>query len=123
MIDDESVNPAKDSGSAKEAVSEGEGRAKLPLHLLYDKIDRPGILTHAYQLANANGGAPGVDGQTFQEIEEESGREEWFNALGKQLREKRDQPQLVRSVITPKPEEASVPWESRPFGTGWRRPR
>jgi RNA-directed DNA polymerase len=36
--------------------------------LLYDKINRKDILSHAYQLAKANQGAPGVDGQTFREV-------------------------------------------------------
>jgi RNA-directed DNA polymerase len=38
-------------------------------YLLYDKIYREDILAHAYSLAKANRGAPGVDGQTFQDLE------------------------------------------------------
>ena len=34
-------------------------------HALYDKIHRADVLAHAYQLAKANSGAPGVDGQSF----------------------------------------------------------
>jgi len=71
-------------------------------YLLYDKIYREDILAHAYELANANQGAPGVDGQTFAEIETR-GREKWLKELGNELRSKRYKPQPVRRVMIPKP--------------------
>ena len=45
-------------------------------YLLYDKIYREDILSHAYELARANKGAPGVDGQSFEDIES-TGLERW----------------------------------------------
>ena len=71
-------------------------------YLLYDKIYRADILVHAYDLARANQGAPGVDGQTFAEIET-LGLEEWLDGIGKELRTKTYQPQPVRRVMIPKP--------------------
>src|ERR1044072_3951392 len=71
-------------------------------YLLYDKIYREDILRYAYQLARANQGAPGVDGQTFEEIETK-GLEEWILGLQQELRAKTYQPQPVRRVMIPKP--------------------
>jgi RNA-directed DNA polymerase len=71
-------------------------------YLLYDKICREDILAHAYKLAKANGGAPGVDGQTFEQIESR-GLEEWLAGIRKELQTKRCKPQPVRRVMIPKP--------------------
>src|SRR5215469_12279827 len=71
-------------------------------YLLHDKVYREDILAHAYQLAKANGGAPGADGQTFREIES-NGLEKWLAGIREELRAKTYQPQPVRRVMIPKP--------------------
>jgi RNA-directed DNA polymerase len=76
--------------------------ATYRFYLLYDKIYREDILAHAYELAKANQGGPGVDGQTFEGIEAQ-GRERWLKELGNELRTRRYQPQPVRRVMIPKP--------------------
>ena len=70
-------------------------------YMLYDKIYREDILAHAYALARANQGAPGVDGQTFERIES-TGREEWLTGIRQELRNKTYQPHRVRRVMIPK---------------------
>ena len=71
-------------------------------YLLYDKIYREDILAHAYDLAKANKGAPGVDGQTFAGIESQ-GLGKWLAELRKELRTRSYKPQPVRRVMIPKP--------------------
>src|SRR5712691_9074503 len=71
-------------------------------YLLYDKICREDILRHAYDLARANRGAPGVDGVTFTAIEA-AGVEDWLGGLRKDVVAKTYQPQAVRRVMIPKP--------------------
>ena len=71
-------------------------------YLLYDKICREDILGHAYALARANRGAPGVDGVTFAAIEA-AGLEEWLAGLRKDLVAKTYRPAPVRRVMIPKP--------------------
>ena len=71
-------------------------------YLLYDKMWREDILLHAYELAKAHKGAPGVDGQSFEHIESE-GRQEWLAGIRKDLRDKTYEPRAVRRVMIPKP--------------------
>jgi RNA-directed DNA polymerase len=71
-------------------------------YMLYDKVYREDILAHAYALAKSNGGAPGVDGQSFEEIESR-GVEEWLAGIREELRNKTYRPQPVRRVLIPKP--------------------
>jgi RNA-directed DNA polymerase len=56
-------------------------------YILYDKIWREDILAHAYERARANKGAPGVDGQTFGQIES-AGLKEWLTGIRQELRNK-----------------------------------
>ena len=67
-------------------------------YLLYDKICREDILHHAYALARANAGAPGVDGVTFAQIDA-SGIKNWLASLREELVLKTYRPQ----VRIPKP--------------------
>jgi RNA-directed DNA polymerase len=71
-------------------------------YLLYDKVYRADILAHAYALSKQHGGAPGVDGVTYENIEG-AGLERWLAAVQEALREETYRPQPVRRVLIPKP--------------------
>ena len=71
-------------------------------YLLYDKICRQDILYHAYRVARANAGAPGVDGVTFAQIEA-AGVEEWLASLREELASRTYRAAPVRRVMIPKP--------------------
>jgi RNA-directed DNA polymerase len=71
-------------------------------HTLYDKIYRKDVLLHAWRCCRFNGGAPGVDGVTFAQIEA-GGVNGWLEELTKELREKTYRPDAVLRVWIPKP--------------------
>ena len=77
------------------------GELQRKLYVLYDKICREDILLHAYRMARANAGAPGVDGVTFAQIEEQ-GVEGWLAGLREELVSKTYRPDSVRRVMIPK---------------------
>ncbi len=72
-------------------------------YALYDKVCRADILQFAYRLERANGGAPGVDGVSFRDIEAE-GVEVFLATLGEELESKCYRAQAVRRVWIPKPD-------------------
>jgi RNA-directed DNA polymerase len=71
-------------------------------YILYDKICREDILAHAYALARANAGAPGVDGVTFEQVDA-LGAEAWLAGLREDLVAKTYRADPVRRVAIPKP--------------------
>jgi retron-type reverse transcriptase len=68
---------------------------------LWDKVYRGDILAEAYRRCRANRGAPGVDGETFADIES-AGRELWLGRLQQELKAKTYQPQPLLRVWIPK---------------------
>ncbi len=70
-------------------------------YALYDKVYRQDVLAHAYALCKANGGAPGPDGETFEDIEAR-GSEALLKELHDELKAKRYRPGPVRRVYIPK---------------------
>ncbi len=81
-------------------------------YALHDKVYRADVLWYAYRICQNNGGASGVDGQTFEEIEA-YGRTKWLSELTEELRTKRYRPEPVRRVLIPK---AGKPGQTRPLG-------
>ncbi len=86
---------------AKEAPS-------FRFYALYDKVYRKDVLIFAYRCCKANGGAAGVDGQTFEDIEA-YGEERWLDELAQELKKRTYQPLPVRRVYIPKPDGKQRP--------------
>jgi len=88
--------------------AKAKGEPGYRFYALYDKLYRPDVLTLAYRCCKANGGAAGVDGQDFEQIER-YGLERWLGELARELREKTYRPQAVRRVWIPKPDGKQRP--------------
>jgi len=85
-----------------------KGSPNFRFYALYDKVYREDILAFAYACCKANGGAAGVDGQRFEDIEE-YGVKRWLDELAQELKSQTYRPQPVRRVYIPKPDGKQRP--------------
>ncbi|WP_247406521.1 reverse transcriptase domain-containing protein [Bradyrhizobium sp. 76] len=94
--------PVKIRSLQRRLYCKAKAEPAFRFYLLYDKICREDILRHAYALARANAGAPGVDGESFAAIAA-AGEEKWLAGLRQELTTRTYRPAPVRRVMIPKP--------------------
>ena len=104
-----SLQPPEKTRKLQETLhAKAKGSPGYRFYLLYDKVYREDVLTFAYRRCKANGGAAGVDGQNFEDIEAD-GVERWLAELAEELRKKTYRSQAVRRVYIPKPDGTKRP--------------
>jgi len=109
VIDESLETPDKVRELQIKLYRKAKSEPDFRFYLLYDKIHRADVLQRAWQLAKANDGAPGVDHESFEDIESK-GLKEWLDGVGKELHDKTYRPQPVRRVMLPKPGGGERPW-------------
>jgi RNA-directed DNA polymerase len=97
--------------------AKAKGAPTYRFYALYDKVYRKDILEFAYARCRANDGAPGIDRQTFEDIEA-YGLERWLDELATALKDRTYQPRPVRRVYIPRPDG-----KQRPLGIATIRDR
>ena len=89
---------------------------------LYDKIYRSDVLWEAWLRVRKNKGAPGVDGQTIEHLEQVIGVVPFLQGLQEELRTQAYEPEAVLRHWIPKPGTTTQrPLEFRPSKTGLPR--
>jgi len=106
-----SLSPPEKVGKLQSALhAKAKEAPGYRFYALYDKMYREDILAYAYRVSRRNGGSPGVDGESFADIESR-GVEEWLGVLREELRKKTYTPDPVLRVWIPKPNG-----DKRPLG-------
>jgi RNA-directed DNA polymerase len=104
-----SLNPPEKLQKLQAALhAKAKASPQQRFHALYDKVYRWDVLAFAYERCKQNGGAAGVDGQKFADIEA-YGLIRWLGELAEELRSKTYRPSAVRRVWIPKPDGKKRP--------------
>jgi group II intron reverse transcriptase/maturase len=102
--------PGKVGKLQRTLYAKAKEKPERRFHQLYDKVWREDVLEFAYRKCKANGGAAGVDRQTFDGIEK-YGQKKWLGELAAELKDKSYRPAPVRRVWIDK-----ANGEKRPLG-------
>ena len=88
MIGDEPTNTTALQRLRAALHDKAKSAPNFRFYSLYDKLYRRDVLEAAWERSRSNGGKPGIDGQTFEDVEK-YGLERWLNELTEELRTKR----------------------------------
>ena len=96
------MTPAERVGMLQEKLyCKAKQERDCKFYVLYDKVFIPYMLQEAYRRVKANGGSPGIDRKTFEDIES-YGVEKFLLELGEDLRRQTYKPSAVKRVWIPK---------------------
>ena len=95
--------PPKLSRLRQKLGQKAKQEPRFRFYTLYGRILEYDTLWSAWCLVATNGGAPGIDGVTIEQIERQA-PEQFVKQLQEELRAKRYTPQAVRRVYIPKPD-------------------
>lgn len=82
---------------------QAKSQPNFRFYALYDKVYRKDILIKAWEKVKANHGAPGIDGETIEDIEEE-GVGVFLKGVQEELGTRKYRPSPARRVYIPKPD-------------------
>jgi len=103
------ATPGKIRTLQRKLYRKAKSEPSFRFYALYDKICRPDILSHAFDLARSNKGAPGIDGVSFESIEAGEGKERFLRKLQEELESRSYRTGAVRRVWIPKPDGSERP--------------